>query len=651
MSVEGTVAPILPLKDYLSGKNQIPADPHKPTPTRLLVVPPWQREYVWTPSDAGEVGILLDDLREFVTGKDDDYLMGSILLSKGAKEDHERLLIDGQQRTLTYSILLMCVLKHVQNSHQLILKANDQEQQRTLVEMRSCVSNDDAMYIPRVSMPHSKANDMLQSIFAWSKVADGEASDVFTEEKDHWTQTQRNLIDVANWIYEKKLKTESWLPNSELLTHLRKILDKVKFLQITLSSQQEAIAIFDRINSRGALLDSGDLIKNRIFQTVESDEDFNAISQSWMQMNESLAKCSLKRMREPKFLLRAMALSDQALRDHMSEEEDQPETKYTAPKITYEKLTTYWGERLDPKSSHSHSVKKISPFQFADDLVNASQWLHALSQEQTVKMKALDELYFSRYLNSVQHYPMLLAGRIFEDFDVLAHLTRQVHNRTSFYLLSEERTQDFESLVPTWTGLIAKLGSKATKAQLDEIYEKNVKVSAESIDALIEQMRNWSYKSSDKKKIRAVLSQLTRVVDIAGGKEDKDSPVSYFSTKKDENKESWDIEHVQPSKGASKDSEVHKIGNLVLLKADHNSLKRAESPVKKSDVYKGSHLLLTQSLVGITIEKEKKKVDDFFKVAGFAGTGWDVPTWDSSSMKSREDLYATLLKYHLTTFA
>ncbi|CAN2207684.1 Domain of unknown function DUF262 [Candidatus Nanopelagicaceae bacterium] len=649
MSVEGTVAPILSLKDYLTGKNQIQSDPLKPTPSRLLVVPPWQREYVWTPSESGEVGILLEDLRDFVLGKDDDYLMGSILLSKGTKEDHERLLIDGQQRTLTYSILLMCILKHAQNAHATVLKNHDVEQQRTLVDMRTSVSNDDAMYIPRVSMPHSKANDMLQSIFAWSKVADGEASDLFTEEKDHWTQTQRNLIDVATWIYEKKLKTENWLPNPDLLTHMRKILDGVKFLQITLSSQQEAIAIFDRINSRGALLDSGDLIKNRIFQTVESDEDFNVISRSWMQMNESLAQCSLKRMREPKFLLRAMALSDQALKDHMEEESDQPDTKFTAPKITYEKLTTYWGERLDPKASHSHSVKKVSPFDFADDLVNASQWLHALSKEQTVKMKSLTELYFSRYLNSVQHYPMLLAGRNFNDFEVLAHLTRQVHNRTAFYLLSEERTQDFESLVPTWTGLITKLGSKATKSQLDDIYLNDVQVSVEAIDALVEQMRNWSYKSSDKKKIRAVLSQLTRVVDIAGGKEDKESPASYFSTKKDENKESWDIEHVQPSKGAAKDSEVHKIGNLVLLKADHNSLKRAESPQKKSDVYRGSHLLLTQSLVGITIDKERKKVEEFFKAAKFAGTGWDVSDWGSSSMKSREDLYAALLKYHLTT--
>lgn len=649
MSIEGQVAPILSLKEYLSGNNQIPShDHHLTSPARLLVVPPWQREYVWSPSESGEVGILLDDLRDFVLSDDDDYLMGSILLSKGAKEAHERLLIDGQQRTITYSILLMSVLKHVQNSHTEILRITDSEHQRTLVDMRSSVSNDDAMYIPRVSMPHSKANDMLQSIFAWSKVADGQESDVFTEEKENWTQTQRNLIEVATWIYEKKLKTQDWLPNQDLLSHMRKILDKVKFMQITLSSQQEAIAIFDRINSRGALLDSGDLIKNRIFQSVDSDEDFNQISQDWMMMNDSLAQCSLKRMREPKFILRALALADQAIQQHMTPSEDEPDTKKKSSKITYEKLTSYWGDRLDPDSKRAPKVKKLDPFEFATDLATASDWLRALSHEVDLKNRNLTELYFSRYLNSVQHFPMLVAARHFKDFNVLEHLVRQVHNRTAFYLLSEERTQDYEALVPIWTGSIARLSPNASKQDLDEIYEEH-KVSNTSLEALIEQMRNWSYKSSDKKKIRAVLSQLTRIVDKSANKEDKDSPASYFSTKKDENKESWDIEHVQPSKGASKDSGLHRIGNLVLLKANHNSLKKAVSPSEKHDVYKGSHLLLTQSLVGITIETERKKVDKFFSSIGVEGSTWNLDTWDEKSMKAREDLYAAILKHHLST--
>jgi hypothetical protein len=419
---------------------------------------------------------------------------------------------------------------------------------------------------------------------------------------------------------------------------------------VTLSSQQEAIAIFDRINSRGALLDSGDLIKNRIFQTVEDDESFTRISNSWMQMNESLAKCSLKRMREPKFLLRALALADQDIQEHIIDKEDEPDTKYTAPKITYERLTTYWGDRLNPKSTGDSSTKKLSPFIFAEDLVGASAWLHALSLEQSAKMKPLKELYFSRYLNSVQHYPMLLAGRHISEYGVLAHLTRQVHNRTAFYLLSEERTQDFEALVPIWTALIAKAGSKATKAQLDEIYEKYVRVDTESIEALITQMRNWSYMTADRKKIRAVLSQLTRIVDLAGGKEDKDSPISYFSTRKDTNKESWDIDHVRPKKTAPKDPLTHTIGNLVLLKADHNSLKRAVSPVEKSDVFKGSHLLLTQSLVKITVHSERSKVEDYFSKIGLTPGHWDLTNWDHASMKAREDMYCSLLRHHLTSF-
>jgi hypothetical protein len=167
-------------------------------------------------------------------------------------------------------------------------------------------------------------------------------------------------------------------------------------------------------------------------------------------------------------------------------------------------------------------------------------------------------------------------------------------------------------------------------------------------------MRTWSYKSPDKKKIRAVLSQLTRIIDQVAGREDKESPASYFYTKKDTKKESknskaWDIDHIQPSKGAGKDSHVHKIGNLVLLYADHNSLKKAVKPIDKSDVYKDSHLKLTQSLIQINVDSERKKVDEYLKKIGFKNPNWDLNTWDEQAMKSREDMYAALLKHHLTT--
>lgn len=645
--MELTNAPILPLKDYLSGKGAAASE--FGGAERLLVIPPWQREYVWKPSDQGEVGVLLQDLQDFVLGNEHDYLMGSVLLSKSDESPKHRLLIDGQQRTLTYSLLLMAVLRHVQNSKQSVHHLGTDEQNaiedKTLVEMRDCVSGDIGMYVERVSMPHSRANEMLQTVFHWTKMADGEEADAFIADKDHWTQTQRNLLEVAVWIYEKRLKTEEWLPNKDLLRHMRKILDGVKFLQVTLASQHEAIAVFDRINSRGALLDSGDLIKNRIFQSVGDDETFEEISGFWMDMNESLATCSLKRMREPKFLLRALALADQEIQKLAVVNEDEPEVKVSAQKITYDGLTKYWGERLEDKEA------PLKARAFAEELAMAGKWLTKLSNEQSAgkKESELRELYFSRYLGSVQHFPVLLAARHIKSLDVLQRLTRQVHNRTAFYLLSEERTQDFEALIPLWTAWIARLGADATEQQLDDVYETHVKVSEGAFDLLIEQMQQWSYTTSDRKKIRAVLSQLTRVVDRAGKKEDKDSPTSYFSTKKDANKESWDIDHVKPKKGHAKDSEVHRIGNLVLLKADHNSLKKAASPLEKQDVYKGSQLLLTQSLAQITVEVERAKAEKLFAEAGFKGKAWDLSNWDSTSMESRTDLYCKLLRHHLST--
>ncbi len=44
--------PVRTLKDYL-------------TQNRTLTIPLWQREYVWEANDSGQVGVLLEDLREF----------------------------------------------------------------------------------------------------------------------------------------------------------------------------------------------------------------------------------------------------------------------------------------------------------------------------------------------------------------------------------------------------------------------------------------------------------------------------------------------------------------------------------------------------------------------------------------------------------
>jgi hypothetical protein len=250
-------------------------------------------------------------------------------------------------------------------------------------------------------------------------------------------------------------------------------------------------------------------------------------------------------------------------------------------------------------------------------------------------------------MGSVQHFPMVLAANGYP-LEILRHLTRQVHNRTAFYLLSDERTQDFESMVPNWTRDLTRLGTKPTVSKLDEIYE-SYKIPSDRMDLFLEHVRGWSYKGSDKKKIRGVLSLLTWIVDQKSGVAGNASPIRYYSTKADENDWSWDIDHIQPGGKADAESDLHTIGNLVLLYYKHNSYKKDDLPIKKKDVYQGSHLVLTQTLAGITIDQEKTKANGYFKKAGVGMPEVDLNKWGSYSIQQRADFYLGLLRYHLNT--
>jgi uncharacterized protein with ParB-like and HNH nuclease domain len=637
--LEADQVPVRSLLQYLS------------QPERILVIPPWQREYVWSATESGEVGVLLQDLKEFVDSDLDEYLMGSIILSTDPTVKFgEKQIIDGQQRTITFLIFLLAASKFLANAE--LKEINNLMHEELSQDIRKCLSFDLYDYRKRVSMNQQQANDALQSLFAWSKVADGELSDDFIADKEHWTETHRNIILVAEWLYEQQFKLDKWLPREKFTTAIRRILDGVKFIEISISNQQEAIAVFDRINDRGADLNSGDLIKNRIFMSVENDDEFAKITALWTNMNESLVQCKLKRIREPKFLLRALALADTSSENKVIiENEPIAETKFGGEKIPYEKLIRFWGDKLNPPKKEGFHGDRLDPVKFSDSLVEASIWLKSLSAEKSPKGWDLRDLYFTRYLKSVQHYPVLIAGRGIQNKAVYEHLVKQVHRRTAFYLLSDESTQGFESMIPKWTYQVARLSPDATIIDLEKIYnepELKIAITKNQMVLLKEQFMSWSYKDpSEKKKIRAVLSQLSRIVDKQIKKEDSESPESYFRTRKNEDGKSWDIDHITPGGKEDKHSVYHLIGNLVLLHPNDNRSKKDAPAESKFDNYKDSRLYLTKTLAEVPIKGEAEKLDAYFSTLGLKSEKPSLKSWNEKSIKLRSEFYFALLETEL----
>jgi hypothetical protein len=622
-------APIQSIGEYFSQRE------------RNLIIPPWQREYVWQVGESGEVGELLSDLREFAESKSTEYWLGSVILCEEPHGSKDYWLIDGQQRSLTLLIFIMAAKKYMVN-HKLLVSGNENHA-RLLTLCSDSISAAPGGYIARVSMDRGKADSILQSIYFWSSVGDEiEKGSELLEEKDSWTQTQKNLANVADWIYGQFLETKKWVPDNKFVDYFDKIINNVKIVELHLPTIQDALTVFDRINNRGADLNSSDLIKNRIFQH-STDDDFTEISDNWRLMRKNLSSTSLTRLKDPTYLLRTLAIIRQGAEKNHSDE-----TLKKGSKITYNELSKFWSDRLDPKQKSNPRILPIKSQDLVSEMLESSTWLAALSNEVVPHSKShiLKDLYFSRYLKIVQHYPMLLAGRQLSE-ESFALLARQVHARTAFYYLSGERTQDFEKMVPEWTFEISALPNTAKPADIRKIYE-NYEISEKAFSELEQSMQLWSYRDgTEKKKIRAVLSQLSRSLDGLCGKELRKSPEAYFETAKKGAKFGWDLDHVEARRSDPKDSIFHSIGNLVLLHPIDNRSKGKAKSVDKEANYSDCSLILTKTIVGIKANPDKKKVEKYLDSLKI-NYDFDLSTWSEKQIKLRTKFYFALLKDHLT---
>jgi len=606
------------------------------TQDRVIRIPPWQREYGWKPNENGQVGVLLSDMKEFIESDDGEYLIGSVILCPDPEKIGRFLLIDGQQRSMTFLIFLMAARKYIKNEN---LNVEDGHALSSVVdELKNCISAKKDEYSGRLYMNQDDANKILESLYLWSTASDEVGDDILFN-ADQQTLTQQNLVNVAKYIYRDIFKKNKWIPkdNNLFLSAIHKILHTIRFVELQLGSQDEAITVYDHINDRGLPLSSADIIKNRIFQHV-NESQFTEVSTQWIIMTKTLGTIEIGSLRDPKFLLRAIATAEKG------------------QKVTYPSLTGIFGKKLDPKNSDK-DIKKEDPIGFAYDLAEAAAFLKNYGEDcRHDKHGQLSALAFPKELNSIQQYPILLAARNIQDKEVFHRVVKQIANRTAFYTLSSERTQDFESLVPKWAHEIEKAGARMTVQKADEVYLKCANISFEGFSRLESVLRELNYKSSgDRAKIRAVLAHLSWILDEKMGKHPtpNTSIYDYFLAKKQQNGPAiWHIDHVQPSQGVGKESPLHGLGNLTLMYPTDNMALGNAKPAAKVTHYAQNPVYLTKSLTDMSalIAKEKTKIEKHFSDAGVKVIKWDLQNWNQNSIDARFNLYFALLKNDLTTY-
>lgn len=234
---------------------------------KIYRVPPYQRDYSWREEHWEDLWNDLDTL----TGKPDErHYMGALVVE--GRSDREFLIIDGQQRMATLSILALAVIARLHR-----LAENGQEAQ---------ANRERANALRGRFIGEKDPASLIES----SKLFLNQTDDAFYQ--DYLVQLRkplnpRGLLKSNRLLWECFKYFGSRLdqlgqtgePLAELLTEV--VGRQLMFILITVDDELNAYTVFETLNARGLELSSTDLLKNYLFSRLRVAADLTALQRRW----------------------------------------------------------------------------------------------------------------------------------------------------------------------------------------------------------------------------------------------------------------------------------------------------------------------------------------------------------------------------------
>ncbi len=235
-----------------------------------FVIPIYQRLYSWKKEQCEQ---LWDDIIK-IGGNDkmNGHFIGSILyVLDGIKHSNNPLLIiDGQQRLTTITLLLIALRNH-----------SSDEVKRKEIESYLINSNKDGDKKFRLILSESDKDTLLFLI----------------------DKNKRKPSEPSSKIMENFKLFEEWIrKNTDKLETIFKGLDKLMIVWIALKKgKDDPQLIFESMNSKGIKLTQADLIRNYIVMETEVEKQEYFYNQYWRAMEEDFKQSEKQSKREDLF--------------------------------------------------------------------------------------------------------------------------------------------------------------------------------------------------------------------------------------------------------------------------------------------------------------------------------------------------------------
>ncbi len=268
----------------------------------IFSIPEYQRAYSWEIKHCDK---LWQDIMAFIeSGGSDPYFFGTIIINC-QDNDKTLSLIDGQQRTTTFLLLLKALLirlnsaieKYASDDESASLMAGLQARRNKILSILYKVEAED---IPEVLKNFNKHNNCLildnksnneifkteiSSILMSADYAQAEyqATKIPRKQKEN---KYSNYFRNFKFFYDHLLV----ISESEINKFARNILERCEIIEIRSWNVEQAIAMFNSLNSDGLPLSDADIISALLYSEAVKQNKDKDFSDDWRKLLNDVDK-------------------------------------------------------------------------------------------------------------------------------------------------------------------------------------------------------------------------------------------------------------------------------------------------------------------------------------------------------------------------
>ena len=400
------------------------------------IVPRFQRDYAW---DVGQ----WEDLWGDINSLDDEgfHYMGYIVLQQ--KEQYQHEIIDGQQRLVTLSIIVLAAMKAIKT-----LIDNGEDVQGNTERLDGITQN----FVGSKNFVTLKVINKLE--------LNRNNKSYFQRMSSHLEAQNSRGITSTNKLIRKCFdffcKKDYGKTGAEIAQFIADFSSSMIFTKIIVQDDLNAYKVFETLNARGVQLSTPDLLKNYLFSIVTKDdqigeEELNDLDEQWSEMIVQLGESNVSDYIRYHYNSQRRMVTKNNLFSSMRKILTKPEEAYQYLKslIDYSPIyaslinpnDAWWGDQDVKYRNVLHYLNGIRLFNIKQPLTIFLAAFGNFSPEEFVKLVKYIYILSIRY-NIICHLSPS------EQENIYNQIANKVYNREFLRASHEKNSEEFKRLYP-----------------------------------------------------------------------------------------------------------------------------------------------------------------------------------------------------------